>query len=545
MLKTYTCEQLAAPRITFELGDVQLITADDLQPQPSVNLRQRIENPEGLDRSSDTLAVAGAMVREGYDDQEIAGILLNPAKPISAHCLDQADPRRQVERCIVVARGDETPKGACLDDLWAYLAEHKYVFSPLGQLWPAASVNSLFPAIPMKKANGEAVLNEKGKQVFQSPSRWLDQNRAVQQLTWAPGFPQIISDRLVSDGGWIDRPGSKVFNLYRPPMVALGDALQAGPWIDHMHLVYPDDAPHLIKWLAHRVQRPSEKVNHAIVLGGSQGVGKDTMLEPVKAAIGPWNFQEVSPQQAMGRFNGFLKSVILRTNEARDLGELDRFAFYDHMKTYTAAPPDVLRVDEKNLREHAVFNVCGVIITTNHKLDGIYLPADDRRHYVAWTEMLMDDFDEPYWTRLWDWYDGGGIGHVAAYLSGLALEDFNPKAPPPKTDAFWEIVGANQAPEDAEFSTALKILGYPDVITIDDVYFVSDSRFRDWLGDRRNSRQIPHRLDDCGYTKIRNRNAKDGYFKVGLKRCAVYAKKGLPAGAAQAAAEALVRRRSR
>ena len=49
------------------------------------------------------------------------------------------------------------------------------------------------------------------------------------------------------------------------------------------------------------------------------------------------------------------------------------------MKAYTASPPDVLRVDEKHLREHAVLNCTGVIITSNHKTDGIYLPDDDRR----------------------------------------------------------------------------------------------------------------------------------------------------------------------
>jgi hypothetical protein len=75
--------------------------------------------------------------------------------------------------------------------------------------------------------------------------------------------------------------------------------------------------------------------------------------------------------------------VILRVNEARDLGEVDRFAFYDHMKAYIAAPPDVLRVDEKHLREHSVMNVRRVVITTNHKAGGIYLPDDDRRHFVA------------------------------------------------------------------------------------------------------------------------------------------------------------------
>ena len=150
------------------------------------------------------------------------------------------------------------------------------------------------------------------------------------------------------------------------------------------------------------------------MLGGAQGIGKDTLLEPVKAAIGPWNLIEVSPRHMLGRFNGFLKSVILRVSEARDLGDVDRFAFYDHMKTYTAAPPDVLRVDEKHLREYSILNCCGVIITTNHKADGIYLPADDRRHYVAWSELTKDDFDPTYWNRLWRWYQQGGDRIVAS-----------------------------------------------------------------------------------------------------------------------------------
>ena len=65
---------------------------------------------------------------------------------------------------------------------------------------------------------------------------------------------------------------------------------KAEPWIDHVRKVFPDDADHIIRWLAHRVQRPQEKINHALVLGGAQGIGKDTLLEPVKHAVGPWNF---------------------------------------------------------------------------------------------------------------------------------------------------------------------------------------------------------------------------------------------------------------
>jgi hypothetical protein len=47
-----------------------------------------------------------------------------------------------------------------------------------------------------------------------------------------------------------------------------------------------------------------------------------------------------------------VKSVILRVNEVRDLGDTNRFAFYDRMKIYTAAPPEVLQVNEKHLRQY-------------------------------------------------------------------------------------------------------------------------------------------------------------------------------------------------
>ncbi len=433
-----------------------------------------------------------------------------------------------------------TPKGVDLADFRAYMPQHNYIFTPSGEMWPASSVNARIPPIALTGRNGEPIIGDNNKPKKMTAAQWLDQNQPVEQLTWAPGEPQIVPDRLISDGGWIERRGCYVFNQYRPPVNIAGNPAQANRWIAHVRKVYPDDAEHIIRWLAHRVQRPAEKINHALVLGGAQGVGKDTILEPVKAAIGPWNFSEVSPQQLLGRFNGFVKSVILRVSEARDLGDVDRFAFYDHSKTLTAAPPDVLRVDEKFIREHAVFNVCGVIITSNHKTDGIYLPADDRRHYVAWSDARRETFPAEYWTGLWGWYNSGGTGHVVAYLRTLDLSTFDAKAPPTKTTAFWDIVAANKAPEDAELADALDKLGTPDVVTVARIADVAELEFRNWLTDRRNSRRIPHRFEECGYVQVRNPSTKDGYFIVGAKRCPVYAKKLLPIRDAIKAAEAMV-----
>src|SRR5262249_47285896 len=153
-------------------------------------------------------------------------------------------------------------------------------------------------------------------------------------------------------------------------------------------------------------------------------------------------------------------------NEAHDLGELNRFSFYDHSKIYTAVPPDVLRVDEKNLREHYVFNVLGFIITTNHLTDGIYLPPGDRRTFVVWSRRQQEDFPKDYWNQLWCFYHDGGISHVAAFLHEVDLSDFDAKAPPPKTPAFWDIVNASRASEDDELADTLDAMGNPDAVTL-------------------------------------------------------------------------------
>jgi hypothetical protein len=188
------------------------------------------------------------------------------------------------------------PEGVSINDFYAYmLKSHVYIFAPTSEIWPASSVNARIP--PVEISGGKAI----------PAATWLSSNKPVEQMTWMPGKPAIIQDRLTATGGFIERKGVRVFNQYIPPTLKHGNPDMAGPWLDHVRRVYPDDADHLIKWLAHRVQRPDEKVNHALVLGGKQGIGKDTLLEPVKRAVGSWNFHEVSPQQMLGRFNGLFE----------------------------------------------------------------------------------------------------------------------------------------------------------------------------------------------------------------------------------------------
>lgn len=419
-----------------------------------------------------------------------------------------------------------------MNDYYAYLPMHQYIFEPSRDLWPAASVNAR--VLPVW-VDGR----------FVSANKWLDANRAVHQMTWAPGEPLIVRDRLISAGGWITHQGGTVFNQYRPPQLTIGNPANAGRWIDLVNYVFPDAAEHIIKYLAHRIQKPGEKINHALLMGGDQGIGKDSILEPIKEGIGPWNFEEVTPTQLLGRFNGFIKCIILRISEARDLGEFDRCAFYEHTKIYIAAPPNVLRCDEKNVREYSVFNVMGVVITTNNKSNGLYLPADDRRHFVAWSDRTKADYAPNLWNEFYSWLAAGGTADVVAYLAGIDLTAFDAKAPPPKTAAFYDIADANRAPESSELADALDKLRNPRAVTLKQIEVAAgtgEDGFYMWLTDRKNRRQIPHRMESAGYVPVRNPDAPaDGLWKIKGRRRAVYARRELSPRDRLAAATALTR----
>jgi hypothetical protein len=64
----------------------------------------------------------------------------------------------------------DTGVGVSLEDFWAYMPQHGYIFVPSRDLWPASSVNARVPP----------VIGPDGKPI--APSKWLASNRAVEQM---------------------------------------------------------------------------------------------------------------------------------------------------------------------------------------------------------------------------------------------------------------------------------------------------------------------------------------------------------------------------
>ena len=420
-----------------------------------------------------------------------------------------------------------------VSDFVAYSPDHSYIYRPTGEQWTLSAVNAR--VMPVKIGGGKKPL---------AANIWLDRNDAVEQRTWAPGEPQIIKDKLVLEAGFFPKQGGRVFNLYKPPLIIPSTSRDIRFWRDHLHALWPSEADHIASCFAHRVQRPSEKINHALVLGGEQGVGKDAIAAPLKIAVGHWNFAEISPQEALGTFNEFRQSVVLRISEGKDLGDIDRFAFYDGAKTLIAAPPDTLRVNPKFIKPYYVLNIVWVIITTNHKVGGLFLPADDRRHYVAWTTVERSAFNEAYWGRYWTWLENGGAAAVADYLRNIDLSGFNPKAPPKRTQAFYEMVNAMRSEKESDMDDIIDHLDRPKALIVGQI--VSRARtlgrhaFAEWLKDGKNGRQTALLLEDCGYRRLSNPHDKRGRWMVDGQRIGgVYVHKNLSDREGVAAAEAI------
>jgi hypothetical protein len=431
-----------------------------------------------------------------------------------------------------------------VEDFVAFPPNNTFIYLPCREAWSAAAIDAVLPMQQDLDRNGQP-RRHLGKPVMIKPSKWLLKHLRCEQMSYWPGKPLFIRDQLTNGSEWIERPGACVLNTYKEPTLKSGDASKAARWVEHWHTIYPDNADYIIKWLAQRAQDPGEKINHGLLLGSKeQGVGKDSLLQAVKYTVGASNYEQVKPQRLISNYSNFVRTVILHVSEIRDTatddGErIDRFALYDHLKDFAAAPPDVLYYVDKYQRGFYVTNCLGLVFTTNYSRDSIYIPPGDRRFYVAWTEYDgRANFSKTYWTELWNWYrNEGGFEHVAAYLRTLDISDFDPKAPPPETEAHQDIVDSYRAAESDELADALDALERPAAV-ITTQLVAHDVRLA-WMIDHKNGRRVPYRMEANGYAACRAEK-NNGRWIINGKRHVVYVKAELNPTQRRVAAAALL-----
>lgn len=274
-------------------------------------------------------------------------------------------------------------------------------------------------------------LNADGKAKRIEAATSYDENRVAMGgrmlagITYAPGR-NVLCEHI----------GQVFGNKWRDarPMASGGDP---GPWLEHVQRLIPDDAErrHFLDALAFKVQNPGIKINHALLIGGAQGAGKDSMIAPLLYAIGgenKTNCTSVETTELTQPWGYFLENEVIIFNELRQTEAIDRRALENRLKPILAAPPELLTVQRKGAHPVQVLNQALVLAMTNFR-DAIAIPTEDRRWFVLWTDApRMAEADA---AALWRYFRAGGLQAGAAYLRQRDVSAFNPGATPPWTEA--------------------------------------------------------------------------------------------------------------
>lgn len=416
----------------------------------------------------------------------------------------------------VPAAAEAVPLTGRMGDFLAHLPDNTFFHRPTGKYWPAKSVDNTIPAVGV---------NVGGVLKSIPASKYIAQHQPIHEVTWFPGAPQIIEDYILRGGVWQHKPSIRSLNTYEAPAPLQPRGGSIEPWLWHIRKVYPGHAEYMLDWMAFASQNPAVKINHAIVLGGAQGLGKDSMLRPLRRAVGEMNYQETKPEVIITeKYNPYLQCRILRINEAKDTGGESRFQFYEKTKTIIAAPPEVHVIRDLYSSPYQIPNLNNTIITTNYRTGGMYLPPDDRRHYVMFSDLSPSEFTPEYWVQFHAWMNAGGEEDCAAYLMSRDVSHFNPKASPPRTDAFWAMCEAGESDETSDLSDLLD--GHM-VVTISQLVAIAELEKRnmviaEWLKDPKKGKAVNRALQDLGWVPVRNDGDKRGRWYVGGKRCVVY-----------------------
>lgn len=321
-------------------------------------------------------------------------------------------------------------------DRYAYIAkEDSYFDIQTRDEVSRSTFNALFRHVNCTSLHG-------GKTQINA-STWFDENRVasgspkLQSLTYAPGESALCTrNGLVYGNRWFD---GRV--VPQQGNVSL--------WLDHLNdlLPIPQEQTHLLNVMAFKMQFPEKKINHAVLLGGNPGSGKDTLLAPfIKGVCGTRNLFQVTGKSFDSSFTYFNECEVLVLNELKSDQSRDRRAFENTLKPIIAIPPEYLTVNRKGSHPYEVINRILVIAMSNFR-DAIALPADDRRWYCLWT--YAEPMTAEKASRLWKWYVKGGIEAIAYYLINRDVSMFNPSATPPMTQAKKIMLEASMSSAEA------------------------------------------------------------------------------------------------
>ncbi|MBR0991028.1 hypothetical protein JQ580_09925 [Bradyrhizobium japonicum] len=257
----------------------------------------------------------------------------------------------------------------------------------------------------------------------------------AERVEFMPGKPPDCKDDL----------GRSVLNIWQAPRwEQLPSQQEPAAFTELVRYLFEADQramEHIFDFLAHLVQRPDERVNHAILLTSeSKGIGKSTLGTIIRRLAGERNSSVAQSKDLKSQFDGWLVGkLVIQVDEVYEHGNTD---LANRLKPILTEP--TVSVNIKYGPQLVVKNFARLILFSNQSAP-IDIEEGDRRYFV---------FDSKATPRDPEYYEGlnsfiasdAGMAAIYWWLKRRDIANFKPYAAPPVTSHKREAMEMSGGP---------------------------------------------------------------------------------------------------
>jgi hypothetical protein len=199
-------------------------------------------------------------------------------------------------------------------------------------------------------------------------------------------------------------------------------------WLELVGYVIPDRdyREWLLDFLAWIIQNPAARLPLIPLIIGGQGIGKDMLLDPVRAVIGQHNSVGVDAAMMEGAFNEWMRHRLAVSSELK-LPKDGRL--YNRIKEWTGMGNARLTINAKFQRPYNIESRLVFFAFSNHVDSLKGLEPDDRR-WVIYISLAEKNTAAYYAAMGRDLGSVSEIGRVAHFLATRDISAFDPFTPP-------------------------------------------------------------------------------------------------------------------
>lgn len=511
----------AGPAEEISLGEIELINAGDLQLRPDDYLRSLIDEPCNPDRSAAAMAFTYEALKAQLSPKQIVGVLLNPENAVSAHCLDQRDPKRAAIRAVQNARRDpdiqilfenlgarnsradndneaQTVELLTLDQMC-----ERFVFIKDGsQVADLNRPHFMMTLSDFRNATAASTVrvpknSDGGYRTVPCSEAWLRDKlrRESDAVTYRAGHGEFTCDPL----------GRRAFNTWRPferPEPLEDWQKRAEPFLAHIQWLFGEETEPFLDWLAHIEQAPGVLPHFGwLHIAKSHGMGRN-WISGVLERI--WPGRVAAAFDLSGTLNTSYNGRLAGRNLAivDEIDEGNSGKAYQHLQKLKQLVTETTRhINPKYGRQYEEFNSCRWLVFSNSQAA---LPLEDQDRRIWVVSSKDSPKTEGYYRVLYSLLaDEAFIASVAHMLGQRDISGFNPGQRPPLSEAKLELLRRTRS--ETENILLLMVEKWPvDLMTKQDLLATLD-------GDCPSGAALRHAFDRAGIVKVKDLMETGGF----------------------------------